>query len=108
MLYRPGLFSIDGLAGTFAGYTTGDRWNGWATPVFAESEARRIAASFAAQEPVSADLPPYSAEVSNGTFVFQDPESDEPDIYPPQEIDVDEARIKVYPIGTYYWTWEEE
>lgn len=102
--FRRGTFFMDALDGEFEGYTRGLAWNGWATPFFELEVARRVADE--------------SNRVDDGTRVIYDRAADrfvlEDEAYPddpvefePTAITVDGAQIKVYPIGTYYWTWEE-
>lgn len=44
-----GRFAIDGLDGTYEGYTYGDTWNGWATPMFEKPVMDDIMAEFKSQ-----------------------------------------------------------
>lgn len=43
--WRAGVFEIEGAAGTFAGWTRGYRWNGWATPSFDRATVHAICAA---------------------------------------------------------------
>ena len=47
--FRPGRFAVDGLPGTYEGFTRGETWNGFAVPYFPLAEARRVADDYAAQ-----------------------------------------------------------
>ena len=39
---RKSVFTVDGFADAYIGYTRGDRWNGWAAPYFEREEAIRV------------------------------------------------------------------
>ncbi len=112
MEYTRGIFTIDGLEGPYEGYSTGERWNGWACPVFERSVAERIAESYSTQ----GDRDGFESN----SRAWYDPEadsfwvSDENDI--PEDgplafgsltIIVAGRPVEVYPFGTRYWTWEE-
>ena len=100
--FRSGVFSVDGLDSRYAGYTRGDDWNGWATPLFPEGEARRIAADYASQKSIDGE---YDATIDSqrGVFMFYNPSGDYWDEFEP----VVEGTTKLYPVGAYSWTWSE-
>lgn len=100
---RSAQFAVDGLEGTFEGYTTGETWNGWAVPAFLLDEARRIAAAYAAQAPLLEGVCDAEYDERNDAFRLYDPVSGEWDEWEGVERD----GRKLYPIGACYWTWEE-
>lgn len=89
----------------FEGYTTGELWNGWATPAFAIEEAHRLLDSLKRMKVASGYYDPKS-----DSFVIS---YEGPEKYTGQYITVDTGaaigitRIKVYPIGAYAWMWQE-
>lgn len=88
---------MDTLNGKFPGYTFGDRWNGWATPFFTKDVGMRIVK---AHSKGSARYDPRK-----DAFVFRlDPDAPDLDVF---EGEIVEGK-KLYPIGSYYWIWEEE
>ncbi|HIG73777.1 MAG TPA: hypothetical protein EYQ24_04125 [Bacteroidetes bacterium] len=107
--FRPGRFTIDGLPGTYDGFTRGETWNGFAVPYFPLAVARRVADDYAAQ-PAGLDGQPESEYDADRDLVrLYDPSSGEWDEYGPVEID-DRALHgprALYPVGARYWTWEE-
>lgn len=44
MPHTPAVFAIDAIEGLFHGITAGQRWNGWACPMFSFEEANRLTA----------------------------------------------------------------
>ena len=98
---RPARFSIDSLGpedapSVYDGFTVGETWNGWATPYFTLDVAKRVAADYAAQGDA------YLAEVGETVRLYE-PDNGEWDEYGPVEV---EGQL-LYPVGSYYWTWEE-
>ena len=107
--FRPGRFTIDGLPGTYNGYTRGETWNGWAVPYFSLDIARRVAGDYAAQ-PAGLDGQPEAEYDADRDLVrLYDPSSGEWDEYGRVEIDDGTGYgLRVfYPVGAHYWTWEE-
>lgn len=100
---RPARFVIDGLAGTYNGFTRGERWNGWAVPYFPLDEARRIADDYASEPPGvdGQNLAEYDAD--RDLVRLYDPSNKEWDEYGSETL---EGR-ELYGIGACYWTWEE-
>jgi len=98
-LNRP-LTALEGVPGIFAGWTNGRLWNGWEKPHFEFGEANRLLQSRtnlsfrydSAQDAFAA--PDGNGEVESWAGRVITPLEREP--------------IKVYPIGTGSWCWEEE
>ena len=101
--FRPGRFRVDGLDGTYDGFTRGDTWNGFAVPYFPLAEARRIAADFAAQPPNPDGQPIGEYDADRDVVRLRDPSSDDWDETSRVEID----GRSLYPVGAHLWTWEE-
>ena len=93
-------FSIDGMEGTFAGWTDGRNWNGWDMPRFESPEAQRLVAS------LGTDVGKYDPTAD--AFITE-MEAGEPETWPTEIIHLpDGGTVKVYPIGAGSWIWEEE
>ena len=107
--FRPARFTVDGLPGTYDGFTRGNTWNGFAVPFFPLAEACRVADDYAAQ-PAGLDGQ-TRAEYDEGRDIVRlyDPSSEEWDEYGPAKIDDGTGRgpRALYSIGGHYWTWEE-
>lgn len=104
--YRRGVFRTDATPGPYPGYTRGDRWNGWATPVFEHNVARRIASDTNQLD----DGTSLEYDNNHDAFIYLDsayPEAD-PLVFGAMKINAEGVSRTVYPIGTYYWTWEEQ
>jgi hypothetical protein len=84
----------------FEGYTNGDDWNGWACPYFTFDQAQSIVSAYHDHGW------PAHYDKANDRFVFSmmHAGADEDEVYSPME----EDGLKLYPIGTANWIWEEE
>lgn len=97
--WRKAKFSIDD-GPEFEGYHWGQRWNGWACPMFTLEVAREIAADFGSAE--------MRVEVDGDRVVITDEEW-------PDEHDWDEGdererhgipTMKLYGVGSHSWCWD--
>jgi len=113
-VFRKGTFTMDAMEGPYPGYTAGESWNGWATPYFEFETANRIAEAHVRIPELMKldDIEPgaYRAEYDEAedAFLFYEPVNDEEAYYHSQTITVRGREVKVYPIGTREWTWEED
>ena len=102
----PARFFLEGVPGVFCGFTSGQKWTGWATPFFSREVGLQIADALrrsdsGADEPM--DLR-YDAEAD--AFVLHDPFApDEATLW--EAVHRPDAPRPLYPIGTWMWTWEE-
>ena len=99
-MLRKGLFYIEGMHLTehkYTGYTDGDLWNGWSTPRFTKEEALKIADAFS--EVYKAE---YDAAIDSFTFTY-----DEPETFAGIDEVIDGETVRLYPIGTWGWIWDE-
>ena len=84
MPLTPAVFAIDAIDGYFHGHTEGQRWNGFACPLFSLEEGKRLAV------------------VNNATdYHNYENAAEEPLAYPAVVIEGE----KFYPIGAHGWTW---
>lgn len=100
---RPGLFFVDGLEGTYQGFSRGEVWNGFAVPLFGLEEARRIAGDYADQEPTPDGRTESEYDAEREVIRLYDPSVEDWDEIGAVEV---EGR-PLYPIGTRIWTWSE-
>lgn len=95
------LFTTNGFEHPHIGYTTGTRWNGWATPYFEVDEALAIMQEFNADNP---DEPMLYAE-ANDTFMHKIAD-DEIELWRGRNYETAEGIKHLYGIGAYSWVWE--
>ena len=105
----PGRFQIDGLPGTYDGFTRGETWNGFAVPFFPLVEARRIADDYAAQPAGLDGQTEAEYDAARDLVRLYDPSSGVWDEYGRVEIydGSGHGPRALYPIGAMYWTWTE-
>lgn len=82
-----------------AGYTNGLRWNGWACPYFTKEEALRLVE----------DWPGLFYDEARDAFVrpCEGGDPDETEVFGAETITVAGQPLKVYPVGSGSWCWEE-
>jgi len=98
---RKASFQIeDGPA--YEGYTDGCLWNGWQMPVFEKEEALRFVAAYSANFGYVAQYNPVT-----DIFSFYDEDGTIMDTFGAIEVFYGDRVLKVYPIGTGCWVWEE-
>ena len=83
------------------GYTSGARWNGWATPYFTFEEAQKIQAEFSQ----GVDFP-MLYDVNKDEFRIQY-DDDEPYIWKGEDIQTVDGIKHLYGIGAYSHIWDE-
>lgn len=100
---RKNVFTLDGFAGAYIGYTDGSTWNGWAMPYFEKEEAMQVMQGFneCAQSPMQYD------EIYDQFYLF-DEDNMEIDIWTRQKFITDHGIKYLYGIGAGAWTWDEE
>lgn len=100
--WRPGVFYLDAYSRTFQGYTCGEDWNGWATPVF---EKQAILSMI---EVMGDGDDPLSFNDTLDAAAWYSSDWQETTHYKAESISVGERMVTVYPVGTYEWTWVEQ
>ena len=96
------VFTIDCFPKAYIGYTSGRRWNGWATPAFELAEAKRVAEGFNE----CAEFPMQYDEVYDQFYVL-DTETAELEKWKGEDIQTEEGIKHLYGIGAYCWIWDE-
>jgi hypothetical protein len=95
-IYRRAKFGLEGSEKEFEGWTDGQLWNGWAMPTFEFGAAQEVAKSFNGR---------YDRERDCYITRLQD---DDEEFWPAEEIVlVGGKKMKVYPIGSGAWIWDE-
>lgn len=89
----------------YQGFTTGERWNGFACPYFELNMAKEIAVQFARIHEDDAHSWDAEYDPEEDIFRFYDPAYSEPEEFGPVEVGGGE---KLYPIGAFSWTWREK
>ena len=97
------LFTIDGFKYPHIGYTTGTRWNGWATPYFEVDEALNIMEEFNASDPEF----PIIYDKETDTFSIEEIGGGNGDEWKGTNYATDEGIKHLYGIGAYSWVWED-
>jgi len=98
--WRKSRFALEGVPGTFAGWTDGRLWNGWAKPHFEFAEANRLLHSLTELS--------FRYDSAQDAFVAPDGNGEAESWAAAVITPLEGEPIKVYPIGTGSWCWEEE
>ncbi len=95
---REAKFQLDAYGEeVFEGLTDGQRWNGWACPLFTKEVGLRIAEVNNAIDGCGRLY--YDSE--HDAFIAELAEYDEPYIFEVVQV----VGVKYFPIGSHYWTW---
>ena len=96
------VFTIDGFDHVYIGYTSGRRWNGWATPHFEFAEALEVMEDYneCAENSMQYD------EIYDQFYVL-DKDSGELEIWKGECYKTDEGIKHLYGIGAYSWVWDD-
>ena len=96
-IYKKARFSIEGLDDNeFEGWTAGERWNGWAKPLFEHQVATRLAELLVGQ-----------LRYDSSADAFIGSSEDKEEVWAAEIIDLpDGGQAKVYGIGAGYWIWD--
>ena len=92
-------FCIEGIDGTFEGWTDGRLWNGWEMPRF----------EFGAAQKFIAALNQSVSHYDSGQDAFVTKMSDgEAEVWAAEMLQIlGSQTVKVYPVGSGAWCWEE-
>ena len=95
------VFTIDGFDYVYIGYTSGRRWNGWATPYFEFAEALEIMHDYNECTETSMQYDKVYDQ-----FYILDKESDEFEVWKGKDYNTTEGIKHLYGIGAYSMTWD--
>lgn len=104
---RRGHFYLEGIDGTFSGFSSGARWNGFSVPMFTRKVADQIMAAFNVRLIRKYNLPAlaaYNAAEDRYSYPTFDGEGKSMDTYEAMQVG---ART-LYPIGAMAWGWQED
>lgn len=96
------LFTIDGFKYPHIGYTSGKRWNGWATPYFEIDEAIKVMEEFNNCDPEF----PIAHDKETDTFTVEEIGGGNGDEWKGTNYNTEEGIKHLYGIGAYSWVWE--
>ena len=96
------LFTIDGFAYAYIGYTDHTRWNGWACPYFEKDEALRVMEGYneCAESPIF-----YNADYD--TFYHFGTDSFDGEMWRGYDIHTEDGIKHLYGIGAGSWVWDD-
>lgn len=95
-------FCLDAIQGVFEGYTDGTTWNGWVCPYFTKGVAEQI---LSASE-VNGYSHSYDEQQRGFIVQHRDDLDLTPEVFLAQEIEVNDQKLEVFPIGSFFWSWE--
>lgn len=101
-MMRKTIFTIEGVASAYIGYTSGKLWNGWATPHFEIKEALEVMRDFNKNAEY---LMEYNA--GRDEFFVYDEGNEDFDRWKGESIQTNEGVKHLYGIGAYSWIWDE-
>lgn len=87
------VFTIGDSSNVYIGYTDGTLWNGWATPYFELSEARKV-------------MLDYNLTYDAKTDVFTLSEDDIIETWKGYDTQTQDGTKHLYDIGAYSWVWD--
>ena len=96
------VFIIDGFDHVYIGYTSGRRWNGWATPHFEFVEALEVMHDYN-----ECAEPPMRYDEVYDQFYILDKESDEFEVWKGKDYNTTEGIKHLYGLGAYSWIWDD-
>ena len=95
------IFTIDGIAPAYIGYTSGRLWNGWATPFFEKNEALRVMQDY------NKDTGnPMQYDEATDSFRVAETEYTDEEVWTGKNINTDDGVKHLYGIGAYCWVWD--
>lgn len=99
---RKAVFTIGGFDYAYIGYTSGRRWNGWATPYFEFDEALEVMGdyNFYAENPIEYD------EVYDQFYIL-DIATGELEQWAGKDYETEDGIKHLYGIGAYSWVWDD-
>lgn len=97
------VFTIDSFDYVYIGYTSGRRWNGWATPHFELAEALEVMHEY--NECSDEILIEYDKVYDQ--FYKLDKDSGELETWKGEDYNTTEGIKHLYGIGAYSWVWDD-
>lgn len=95
---RKSIFGVDGDNFAVQGYSSGEIWNGWATPHFERDDIEMWLKK--------SDLKyQYDANTDTITVWLSEEDDQEGNPFQGQDILTEDGIKHLYPVGAWYWTW---
>ena len=88
--------------GTFMGYVTDRKWNGWECPLFPKSSADKI------MEYINSSVGDMNYDIENDSYTMKYFEGEEVECFEGEDYLINGNIERLYPIGSYSWIWERE
>ncbi|MFD1676033.1 hypothetical protein [Alicyclobacillus fodiniaquatilis] len=107
MTFQPTTFMIDGVEGTFAGFSDGDTWNGFACPYFPKEQADKFVLAYNEDADTTDCTSGFEEERDLYWFETVGGEPYSREEFEGMDIEVDGEKVHVYPIGASAWIWAE-
>lgn len=85
--------------GTFMGYATDRKWNGWECPLFPKSSADKI------MEYINSSVGDMSYDAEDDSYTMKYFEGDEVECFEGKDYLINGNIEHLYPIGCYSWIW---
>lgn len=85
-------------------YTTGDRWNGWACPMFDIDAAMRVMEGYN-EATTESEYGLMSYDVNEDKFMIPETEHEDAQEWKGFDINIEGKQVRVYDIGAYSWCW---
>jgi hypothetical protein len=98
-LWKRSRFCIEGIEGSFDGWTCGRLWNGWEMPHFEFAIAQQVVAAMKQQDAH------YNS--SRDAFITRSPDGEEEAWRAEPSQTLGDQTVKAYPVGAGAWCWEE-
>ena len=95
------VFTIDNST-SFIGYTDGTLWNGWATPHFELSEARKVMTDYNSYRDEDEQMT-FDSAADRFIIPYDEYQYEEEKGY---DIDTEDGMKHLYGIGAYSWIWD--
>ena len=95
------IFTIDGIAPAYIGYTSGRLWNGWGTPYFEVNEALQVMEDYNN----NSENPMYYDEATDSFRIAETEYTDE-EVWKGQNLVTKDGTKHLYGIGAYCWVWD--
>ena len=100
---KKSVFTVDGFADAYIGYTRGDRWNGWATPYFEKEEAIRVMQGY---NKCSDEVEKMTYDEENDIFITWIEGYNDYEYWKGEDIQTEDGVKHLYGIGAYSWVWD--
>lgn len=99
---KQAVFTMDGNATAYVGYTAGASWNGWATPYFEKAEAMRMLEDFNRHSDGT-----MKYDEATDSFRVYDTICGDYEEWDGFDTQTEHGKKHLYGIGAYSWIWDK-